>query len=96
MQAFCFTIIKRAANKVIWKTNLTRRDFVVRETSVDSEDGPGSPCEFELRERFSLLDLDFESDLEESWMFSWLEIRLDDRLPRMTGLVSGSWSASTV
>ena len=68
----------------------------MRETSDDSEDGPGSPCEFELRERFSLLDLDFESDLEESQMFVWLEIRLDDRLPRITGLVSGSWSDSTI
>ena len=78
------------------KTNLTRRDFVVRETWDASEDGPGSPCEFEVRDRFSLLDLDFESDLEESRVFAWFEIRLDDRLPRMAGLVSGSWSGSTV
>ena len=81
---------------VVWETNLTRRDFVVREVSDDSEDGPGSPCEFDVRERFSLLDLDFESDFEESRMFAWLEVRLDDRLPRITGLFSGSWSGSTV
>ena len=69
-------------------TNLTRRDFVFRDTSDATEDGPGSPCEFEVRERFSLLVLDFESVLEISLVLVRVEVRLDDRLRLITGLVS--------